>query len=148
MSSHDELVDLVDDDPEIEAIEGFMVDVQVYLHEIMERNGVTRAELARRMGVSRSRVSKMFSADYNLTVRQLARAAYHLGEHPSVESNVTRELRAERDVEHRDAALRASPNVVSLWRDASPANPADVACTGDDRRIDGIVRLARRTGAR
>ena len=148
MSSHEELVEFAGADLEIEATEGFMVDVQVYLNELMERKGVTRAELARRMGVSRARVSKMFSDDYNLTVRQLARAAYHLGEFPRVESDTTRELRAERDAVHREKALRASANVVSLWRDVSPANPADVSCTGDDERIQGIVRLARRSGTR
>ena len=140
--------DNIADDLEIEAMEGFMVDVQVYLHEIMVAKGVSRAELARRMGVSRARVSQMFSDDYNVSVRQLARAAYHLGEEPRVESATTRALRAEREGTRKAAAVRSSANVVSLWKDTSPANPVDVPCTEDDPRIDEIVRLARKVGER
>jgi transcriptional regulator with XRE-family HTH domain len=125
-----------------------MVDVQVYLHELLERKGVSRAELARRMGISRARVTQMFAHDSNLTIRQLARAAHHLGEEPHVESETTRALRSERDDARNEAALAASPNVVRLWKDVSALNPVDATCSGEDRRIDGIVLLARRTGTR
>jgi len=130
------------DEAEIEAIEGFMVDVQVYLNEIMDAKKISRAELARRMGVSRARVSQMFSDDSNLTVRQLARAAYHLGEEPRVESDTTRTLRDARKVDRNKAAVKAASNVHSLWTDVSADNLVDTVCDEDDGRIDGILASA------
>jgi transcriptional regulator with XRE-family HTH domain len=139
ISNHERL----EDDREIEAIEGFMVDVQVYLNEIMEKKKISRAELARRMGVSRARVSQMFSDDSNVTVRQLARAAYHLGEEPRVESETTRSLRDERTVRRQEVAVHAASNV--HWIDVSANNIVDSACSDDDDRIHGILA---RAGAR
>lgn len=133
---------LTADDGEIEAMEGFMVDVQVYLNEIMETKKVSRAELARRMGVSRARVSQMFSDSSNVTVRQLARAAYHLGEEPRVESEVTRALRDERATRRRKVAVDAASNVHSLWTEVGAKNLVDTVCPDDDGRIDSILACA------
>ncbi len=129
-------------DAEIEAIESFMVDVQVYLNEIMDDKKISRAELARRMGVSRARVSQLFSDDSNMTVRMLARAAFHLGENPRVESEATRILRDERRARREKAAVQAAPNVHSLWTDISDDNLVDSACADDDARIVGFLSSA------
>ncbi len=135
---HDEAMN----DAEIEAIEGFMVDVQVYLNEIMDAKKISRAELARRMGVSRARVSQMFADDSNLTVRMLARAAFHLGEEPRVESEATRALREERRARREKAAVKAAPNVHSLWTDISDDNLVDTVCADDDGRIASLLAIA------
>lgn len=129
----------IEDDREIEAIEGFIVDVQVYLNEIMEKKKISRAELSRRMGVSRARVSQMFSDDSNVTVRQLARAAYHLGEEPRVESETTRTMRNERTTARQEAAVSAASNVHPLWTDVSAKNLVDSDCSEEDDRIDRIL---------
>lgn len=127
------------DDREIEAIEGFMVDVQIYLNEIMTQKKISRAELARRMGVSRPRVSQMFSDDSNVTVRQLARAAYHLGEDPRVESEITRTMRNKRATARQEAAVSAAYNVHPLWTDITEKNLVDTDCSEEDGRIDRIL---------
>jgi len=46
----------------------------------MERQGVSRAELARRAGVSRQRVTKMLAGDSNLTAESMAKFALCLGQ--------------------------------------------------------------------
>lgn len=135
---HDETMN----DAEIEAVEGFMVDVQVYLNEIMDAKKISRAELARRMGVSRARVSQMFTDDSNLTIRMLARAAFHLGEEPRVESEATQALREERRARREKAAVKAAPNVHSLWTDISDDNLVDAVCADDDGRIAGLLASA------
>src|SRR4051812_3202633 len=63
------------------AEEAAVVNAQTLLHRVMERTGVSRADLARAMNVSRARVTQIFSDDCsNFTVRLLARALFALGE--------------------------------------------------------------------
>ena len=63
--------------------EFFVAEVQARLSEMMESKGVSRAELARRLDVSRARVTQIFSDEYkNFTVRLLVRSFLALGEEP------------------------------------------------------------------
>lgn len=65
------------------AEEDFVVEAQLFLHALMEKKGASRSDLARAMGVSRARVTQIFSDECkNFTVRLLARAAHALGEAP------------------------------------------------------------------
>ena len=67
------------------AEEAFVVDVQILLHKIMLEKGISRADLARAMNVSRPRITQIFSDDCkNFTVRLLARAMHALGESPEL----------------------------------------------------------------
>lgn len=56
-----------------EAEQDAVLDCQFALLDLMAEAGINKAELAKRLGVSRSSVSQMFAADANPTVRQLAR---------------------------------------------------------------------------
>jgi len=49
------------------------------LLQFMKRNGIRRTELAERMGVPPSRVTKMLSGDSNLTIDTLVRAGHAVG---------------------------------------------------------------------
>lgn len=63
------------------AEEAAVVEVQSLLHQLMEKKGWSRADLARAMNISRARVTQIFSDECkNLTVRLLARAMSALGE--------------------------------------------------------------------
>jgi transcriptional regulator with XRE-family HTH domain len=63
------------------AEEALVVDAQIFLHTLMEEKGISRADLARAMGVSRARITQMFSDECkNFTIRLFARAAFALGE--------------------------------------------------------------------
>jgi transcriptional regulator with XRE-family HTH domain len=127
--------------------EGFVVDVQSFLAELMDARGVSRADLARAMGVSRGRVSQIFSDECtNLTVRLLARAVHALGEVPSIDCDLVRQRRADRDKARRDELIRAAPNVIPFWRDASEEERDDDNCTNDDNRLDGLVTILRKAG--
>ena len=67
------------------AEEDFVVESQIFLHQLMEEKGFSRADLARAMGVTRARVSQIFSDECkNFTVRLLARAVHALGEMPEL----------------------------------------------------------------
>jgi transcriptional regulator with XRE-family HTH domain len=130
--------------------EGFIVDVQGLLQELMDERGMSRAGLARAMGVSRARVTQLFSDKCtNMTVRVFAQAVHALGDVPMIDGERLRRTREERARVRRARSISASDNVHPLWRDSSPAEPPAVqACNGDDERLDGIVRAARRAGAR
>jgi len=63
------------------AEEALVVNAQGLLQELLDEKGFSRADLARAMGVSRARVTQLFSDECkNFTVRFLARAFFALGE--------------------------------------------------------------------
>jgi len=49
------------------------------LLQFMKREGINRSELAERMGVPPSRITKMLSGDSNLTIDTLVRAGHAVG---------------------------------------------------------------------
>lgn len=105
------------------AEEAFVVDVQSFLHQIMEEKGVSRAQLARAMGVSRARVTQVFSDECkNFTVRLLARAVHALGEAPRI---VRAEAGCDEDAACEDACPQAAVNLgaVNFDRVVVPFKP-------------------------
>jgi ribosome-binding protein aMBF1 (putative translation factor) len=53
---------------------------QAVVQNAINRSGISRAELARRLNRSRSFVSRMLCGDHNLTVKTMARALAACGE--------------------------------------------------------------------
>lgn len=70
----------------IEAEEDFVIDAQFLLQDLMSNHNITRADLARKAGVSKARLTHLFKPDANPTLRTLARLFYALGEKPVVSS--------------------------------------------------------------
>jgi DNA-binding Xre family transcriptional regulator len=60
------------------AEEGLLIDVQQAIYEAMLNAGVSKSELARRMGVTPGAITHLFS-DHAMTIRTLARACHALG---------------------------------------------------------------------
>ncbi|MGP7795593.1 helix-turn-helix domain-containing protein [Sphingomonas sp. CLY1604] len=128
--------------------EGFVVDVQSFLQELMDARDMNRADLARAMGVSRGRITQIFSDDCtNLTIRFLARAVHALGDEPEIDSATTRRMREARQRSRRAELVEAADNVVPLWQDDSAQKDlASVACVHDDARLTAIMRGMRAAG--
>jgi len=61
------------------AVEGLLADVQLSIQEAMLDRGVSRSELARRLGCSPANVTQLLSEDANLTVQTVARIFHRLG---------------------------------------------------------------------
>jgi transcriptional regulator with XRE-family HTH domain len=57
-----------------------IIDVQFLLQDVMAEKGVTRTELAKAAGISKARISQLFRAEANPTLRSLARLFHVLGE--------------------------------------------------------------------
>lgn len=57
------------------AIEGAKLDFALSLSEMMEREGVKKADLAERLGVSRPMVTKILRGNSNLTIETMVRAS-------------------------------------------------------------------------
>jgi len=60
------------------AIEGLVAEAAELIAELMESRGVNKAELAKRLGSSRSHVTQLLSGSSNMTVRTLAEVAFAL----------------------------------------------------------------------
>jgi len=70
-------------DPEFVA-ELLALTVVEQIHELMEKQGVNRSQLAERMGVSRAYVTKLFGSPPNMTLQSIAQLALALGLKPEV----------------------------------------------------------------
>lgn len=66
------------------AEEYLVAKLQSRLQEILDDQGLTRSDLARRMDVSKARVSQIFSDEANITIKALARACFALNVDPSL----------------------------------------------------------------
>jgi transcriptional regulator with XRE-family HTH domain len=64
----------------IEAEENLVIDAQFLLQDLMVEHGITRADLARRAGISKARLTQLLKPDANPTLRNLARLFHALGE--------------------------------------------------------------------
>jgi transcriptional regulator with XRE-family HTH domain len=67
-----------DFDKEVE-VEALMVHLADLIAEVMENSGVTRAELARRMGVSPAHITQTLGGQRNMTLKTVAEALYAMG---------------------------------------------------------------------
>lgn len=67
------------DEKQIEAEENFVLDAQFLLQDLMAEHGISRAELSRRAGISKARISQLMKAGANPTLRNLAKLFYALG---------------------------------------------------------------------
>ena len=67
------------DEALIEAEEDFVIDAQFLIQELLNQQGMSRAELARRIGVSKARLTQMLRPDANPTLRTVARVFQALG---------------------------------------------------------------------
>lgn len=67
------------DEELIFAVEGLLADVQLSIEEAMLNLGVSRSELARRLGCSAANVTQLLSEDANLTVQTVAKILHCLG---------------------------------------------------------------------
>lgn len=112
------------------AEEALVVDVQILLNDMMEDRGMSRADLARAMGVTRARVTQMLSDDCkNLTVRLLARAAHALGDKV--------ELRSGRKKAEAKAPVDIG-NVYPIWAKSASFDEVGLDCRGKDDRLDAF----------
>jgi len=132
------------------AEEALVIDVQSFLHSMMEEKGMSRAQLADAMGVSRARVTQMFSAECkNFTLRLLARAFFALGERAELTCDLHRKM------QRRTAMFGAMQVEAQLVMDVTwerafegPVNDngigirdaeVEVATASDPRRVGNLV---------
>ena len=63
-------------DPALEPhykLAGLIEEVSDRIHELMEEQGVSKSELAARVGVSRARIGALLSGDQNMTLKTVAK---------------------------------------------------------------------------
>ncbi len=68
----------------IEAEENLVIDAQFLIQDIMNRKGLSRAEVARKAGISKARLSQLMGPAANPTVKTIARVLHAMGERISL----------------------------------------------------------------
>jgi len=128
------------------AEEAFVVDVQIFLDQLMKEKNISRADLARVMNVSRARITQIFSDDCkNFTVRLLARAMFAMGETPEFTCELhLKNLHHKWEVE-RSKLAEAAKNVVQIWDEEISA--VEHYGPANDNRAAGLVRHYKRMAA-
>lgn len=74
--------DILMQDPEYRkhyAIEGLVIGSAELIATLMEQQGLSQADLAKRLGRSRAWISQLLSGRTNMTIRTLAELVYELG---------------------------------------------------------------------
>lgn len=124
------------------AEEALVVDLQSLLHTVMVEKGFTRAQLAEAMGVSRARVSQLFSDDCtNFTVRMLARALFALGEQLEVSCPTMARAKARAEVfESLEKITWASRSDVQWQMHANENERREIAAASG--RTSGMIARA------
>ncbi len=79
MSAFQKYFDGIDQDPEFLAVHAIH-DFTMEIHRLMEKYGINKAELARRLGTSQAYVTKMLSGDANFTIKTMTKIAAAFGE--------------------------------------------------------------------
>ncbi|QSR15630.1 helix-turn-helix transcriptional regulator [Novosphingobium sp. KA1] len=124
------------------AEEAFVVDAQLFLHSLMEEKGFTRADLANAMGVSRARISQVFSDECkNFTLRLFARAVHALGETPTLNCQHFARKCEQDQVDEMANLIEAAPNVFPIWQEAGDDSEAECV-NSSDQRLAGLRRKA------
>lgn len=106
------------DTPEYE-LEWLLLDIEEALHTSMEAQGITRSELAERLGTSRAYVTKLLDGQENMTLKTLVRVANAL--EMKVDAKFVPRERVAKPVKHAEVKTVMRPKM----RSGSP--PANVA---------------------
>lgn len=68
----------------VEAEENLLIDFQFMIQGLMNEKGLSQAELAKRSGLSKARLSQLLSSEANPTVKSIARVMHAMGERATV----------------------------------------------------------------
>jgi transcriptional regulator with XRE-family HTH domain len=125
------------------AEEALVVDVQSLLETVMHEKGFTRSQLAAAMGVSRARISQLFSSDAkNFTVRLLARALHAMGERADVSCEGHRkERQRQRTVDMLKVGADFEPGWDLSWEPILAANDRDINVSVGMLDVNGVIAL-------
>mgnify|MGYP003656588177 CR=1 FL=1 len=121
----------------IEAGERLLVDVQADIFWLMHEKGVSQADLARELGVSKARVSQLFGDKAeNLTIRTLAKIFDALGERASVHSPLLVKLKADEQKEWPVEARRNDGVFADLMNYVWEVEQETSAWANDNEKVE------------
>lgn len=99
------------------AEESAVVDASEIIADALERSGITRAELARRLKVSRSEITALLEGERNLSVKKLARTLHQLGFSLVLSSRSNHSVRNPREAQFMRYLADSRPEVNDAQRD-------------------------------
>lgn len=128
------------------AEEALVVDLQSLLHTVMVEKGFTRTQLASAMGVSKARVTQLFSDDCNnFTVRMLARALFALGEQIEVSCPTMKKAKARAQMLESLEQIAWPVTRDNCWQmHANENERLEIATASSGRTSDMIARAMSR----
>lgn len=71
------------------AQEAAMIDASELISSALESSGLSRADLARKLGISRAEITARLKGERNITVRKLAETLHALGENLALSTRTT-----------------------------------------------------------
>ena len=80
--------------------ESTIVNLTEQICEIMETEGISRADLARRLGKSRAWVTKVLHGDRNLTLKTITEVLWELGYKSSIQTEPRLDIPANLEHDH------------------------------------------------
>lgn len=134
------------------AVQDLIVDTQFRIEQLMRDRKMTRANLARSLGVSNSRVTQLFGHRRNITLETVARIIHALGETPVVTSPRIEELIAVLKLESEKNEFRRIVSTAAIsataesnwWGVEAPSATSEIGSTpqGMLDHADDAPRLA------
>jgi len=91
-------------------LEGLELEVTERILQVMEEKGISRSELAERLGVSKAAVSKLFNNGSNMTLKRLLTIAEALGQELRVNLGPVERRIAENVVQYDATRRRSVPD--------------------------------------
>jgi transcriptional regulator with XRE-family HTH domain len=116
----------------IEAEENLLLDMQFLLQELITDRQISRVELAKMTGISKSRLSQIMGSDANPTLKTCARLFHALGEELNISLKKKGSQITKKEVENTSLMSDASD-----WR----LEIEDRTSSGRKRAAGGDVRL-------
>jgi len=127
------------DERQIEAEENFVLDAQFLLQDLMAEQGISRAELSRRAGISKARISQLMKAGANPTLRNLAKLFYALGADVALARKPA--VRGDTAHHHGLIPLAGRQGTSAGWHQEAKASPSH---SSRDAAVAYIIAQAKR----
>jgi len=93
------------------AIEGLVTDAAELVAQLMEEQGVTKAELACRLGKSRAWITQLLSGSANMTIRTFAELVYELGAEVKLSAQLRKESREREPASRERTVVYEAPEI-------------------------------------
>lgn len=118
------LLEEFEDDFEFK-VDGKILDITETICEIMNQNGIRRADLSRRLKTSKSAVTKMLNGSSNFTLKSLMKIAIALDKDLDISFTEPKAMNFNVPKENESASIQTENDDWGTWNDLPSHRPLD-----------------------